>query len=185
MGQQALKKRVIGTLVLFLLVVGGIFATTQTALAQFISGGRSYVFDGVVTSVSSSTVTVQTDSTSPITLARNRPSHVTGGTLAIGDAVHVIANQNSNNSFHAELIRITSTGASGYGSSGIVLLNNSVVVSNTGGVLTVNHNGVIVRFTVNSSTHFIGRGTLSAGNHVFILGQDNGTSFVARQVIKF
>jgi hypothetical protein len=179
----AYRKKLIGTLLVLLLAGAGVFAVSSGALAQFIAAGPALIMDGVVTNVSGSQVTVQTDSTTPVVVTVGPHSVVTGGSLATGDEVRVVALRRDGVTT-AQVIRITNVSVAGYGTSGPVVVDRASFVSDAGGFLTINKNGTLIRLQVTSSTHFVPNSqSLTPGQQTVVIGQDNGATFVARVVV--
>jgi hypothetical protein len=175
--QTIFTKKILGTL--FILLSAGVivFTTSSIAHAAFINTQNNVVLDGVVTAVGANTVTVDTDGTPPITF--NTTSHtIINGTLTPGQHVRVIAHNQT-----AQTIQIKTT--YGAGISPVITING-VVTAKTANSFTINTGTTSVTYQVTGNTHFIRTtfASLAVGNNLIIIGSDNGTNFLAREVIK-
>jgi hypothetical protein len=186
--QKYLKKKLIGTgayaVILSIIAV----AAGSTAFAQFIQNGGNLVVDGVVTGVGVATMTIDTVGSGPITVdvtpkTRIIPPGKALGDFVPGDIVRVIAKIGSNPS--AKVIQERS--GSGYGFPGdLVFVRQGTVVSKGASSFTINTGVAVLTFDVTASTRFIKTSfaALSAGQKAQVIGNDSGSSFVARTVIR-
>lgn len=177
-------KKVIGTLALVALLVGGVVAAAPAdARATFIDSIFSMTVDGVAGDVSATSLTLFTSGTEPIDIVINNRTHISRGPVETGDQVRVIAKVR-NGVVTATLIKVTGTGPS-YGTRGdAVVVDNATVRSKTADSFTVESNGAVSTFKVTNATRFFKKtfAQLRVGDEVQVIGRDTGSEFVAKIV---
>lgn len=180
------KKKLAGT-VTYLIVIGAVvFGIGWQASARFIQSGGSLIFDGVVVATSANSLTVATNSSTPVQIfTDNRTIFVRENSPSdypVGTVVSVVA-RSSNGTPVARVIQ--SKPGSGYGFAGDpVLVRSGEIVSKTANSFTINSGVATITFEVTPSTFFARTSfaNLAIGQKVQIIGNDNGSNFVATLV---
>ena len=182
-------KKIFGTSSLLAGVGATVLVGAAVAGARFIDTGHQLIFDAQVVSIDDSSMEVVTSGTDPITVQiNNRTVFVPRNSPVVpGDDVSIIARTGNNDVVTARVVRKTNgnTTGYGYGRGGQVVVNRGEVIAKGSDSFTVDMNGADVTFKVNTSTRFV-RGNFSSlerGDEVQVIGQDNGTAFIARTVI--
>jgi len=185
-------KKIIGSF-LMLLVIAGIFLPAVSTVHARLIATRSIVnIDGTISSKNPNYFVVNSSGTGDVTVYVNNGTRFIPGlsydAVAVGDKVQVVAR--SDGSLTAIMVRKIS-GGTGYGgvpgpqTGGVVTTINGMVSAKTANTFTVAQNSMNVTYTVLSNTHFIGStfAAMAVGNTVTVVGQDTGTSYVAKTVV--
>lgn len=183
-----MRKKLIGTGILAILLLAGLLASGSSVFAQFIQSSNSLIIDGVVSSVGASSFSVSTSGANPVTITVDSRTVFPGNGLALagisfGDRVSVIARGTP--SPVARIVRKLS--GVGYGTSGDrIIFNTAVVTAKTANSFTVNTGTTLATFQVTPSTVFarVNFSTLAVGNTIQVIGTDAGTGFRADLVNK-
>lgn len=193
-------KKLIGTGVFALLVVGVFAAAASFVQAKFVENPGTLVFDGLV---SDSPIPIEngkkfelvllTSGTEPVSVLTNKKTRFTGGISGADDVVpgdHLKIEAKVNDGVNtAKVVKLVESDASGYGTAGDkVFVARATVLSKTSNpnTFTVESAAATVTFRVNSSTKFLFTtfDKLSDGDKVMVQGRDSGSEFVAKLVVK-
>jgi len=191
---EIIRKKMAGTAIIALFVMGLALSTSSVVQALFINTKTDFIVDGVVASVGTNRVTIFTAGDPNVTIDTDSntifvPAGLLLGDLVSGDVISITAETRLGDTPLARLIEFVGNGP-GYGTQGdSVLVTNAVVTNKTAETFTVNTGSAIVSFKVSLGTNFIYSGSilgfadLDIGNKVFVQGEDNTTEFIANTVI--
>ena len=180
-------KKLFGTSTLITAAASTVLIGAAVAGAQFIDNGNQLIFDGQVASISSSSIEVVTSATDPIIVQiTNKTVFLPKNkTVMAGDDVHIIARKNDDDSLTARVIR-NNGDKEGYGKGGQVVVRDGVVSEKGSNTFSIDTDITNMTFHVKPSTKFVHTNfaTLHTGDHVQVIGHDNGSQFNAKIVIK-
>lgn len=184
-------KKILGTLVLTLFIVGASFATFNFVDAKFIDGGNKLNFDGLVTSVTPDFIILSTSGTELVKVSVNKKTDFVGKLklkdIQVGDHLKINANT-AKDEVKAKTVKLVSRGF-GYGTTGgQVNIKDSTVTARDidNETFTVDSGDAIMTFQVNVSTNFVKTSfaQIQVGDELHITGVDSGAGFIAKNVIK-
>lgn len=182
-------KKLLGTLILILLITGVSFTTYNFVDAKFINTESSLNFDGLVTAVTPSSLTLSTSGTEPIEVLINKKTSFVGKLkfqdIKVGDHLKINA-VSSGGSVKAKTVKLVSHG-SGYGTIGDrVYIEDAVVTSKntTKRTITVNSGDAIITIQINISTNFdkTSFSQIKIGDELQVTGTDSGENFIAKDI---
>ncbi len=188
----AYRKKTIGTAVLGAIALAGIVVAAPAAQARFINFGSFYDIDGIVTGVTATTISVDTNGTGPITLQVNDGTRIARredlGDFQVGDGVFARAQNQPSGTNVASFLR-RDEDATTYGTAGErVFVQWGYVTAKTVDTLTVEvRTGNFVTFRITPDTKFRRVSNFSgvgAGDVVTVVGEDTGTEFFAKRIVR-
>ena len=187
MKQGKYTKKAIGTMGL-IAVTGALFVSGATFVyAQFISTGNTIKVDGYVESINANSLTLLTAAGDSIVVNTETANFVGDAVVNAGDSVRVMAKIVENNTI-AQVVKKTNTNyGSGYGIAGdSVMFNNAVVTAyDSGTSITIEDRtnpDITATFVITLSTKIVKKDP-SVGAFVNIVGEDNGSQFVAKVIM--
>ncbi len=187
--QKKYTRKIIGTFLMFLIIISLSMIGFSYAQAQFLDLKKITNVDGLVDAISATQLTLHTNGSEPIVFQINSHTvfaqNMTYHDIHPGDSINILARVN-NHRILAKLIK--KNNSAGYGCQGQYVFIRTAHVSEIGGnTITVTDNFAVTTFTITASTWFVNVnfGDISIGDRLQISGYDSGSEFLANAIYRY